>query len=85
MSLMLNERLEAAERQHKGLATEAGRACLRFNFEQLDLERVEAFALPENVASIHVPHKLGLKAMPDLMYDGVRALRYGIDRVDFGT
>ena len=67
----------------QGLATEAPRACVRYAFERLDLERVEAFVLPANAASVRVLDKLAMKPMPAVMYDDQSALRYGIDRVDF--
>jgi len=43
----------------KGYATEAGRACLSYGFDELKLPRIVADAEPENLASIHVLEKLG--------------------------
>jgi RimJ/RimL family protein N-acetyltransferase len=43
----------------KGYATEAGRACMRFAFEELGLPRVVARATPENTPSRRVLEKLG--------------------------
>lgn len=45
----------------KGYATEASRACLEYGFEQLKLNRIIAKAMPENIASIKVMLKLGMK------------------------
>jgi RimJ/RimL family protein N-acetyltransferase len=44
----------------KGLATEGGRASLRYGFDVLDLERIIAIVMPENVASRRVMAKLGM-------------------------
>ncbi|HZS09762.1 MAG TPA: GNAT family N-acetyltransferase [Blastocatellia bacterium] len=44
-----------------GLATEAARACLRYGFEELRLPEVIGIVRPENLASIHVLKKLGMR------------------------
>jgi ribosomal-protein-alanine N-acetyltransferase len=45
----------------QGYATEAAAAVLRFGFVQLGLRLIEAHALPENLASLRVMAKLGLR------------------------
>jgi RimJ/RimL family protein N-acetyltransferase len=45
----------------RGLATECGRASLRYGFEDLGLDRIIAVAMAENVASLRVMEKLGMK------------------------
>ena len=45
----------------RGYATEAGRACLRYAFEELKLPRVVALVTPEHVRSRHVLEKLGFE------------------------
>jgi ribosomal-protein-alanine N-acetyltransferase len=45
----------------KGHAVEAARALVRFGFEQMDLERVEAKCFVENRAGQRVIEKLGMK------------------------
>jgi RimJ/RimL family protein N-acetyltransferase len=45
----------------KGYAVEAARAMVRFGFEQMGLERVEAKCFVENRAGQRVIEKLGLK------------------------
>lgn len=45
----------------KGLATESSRACLDYGLNQLKLHRIIAKAMPENIASIKVMIKLGMK------------------------
>jgi RimJ/RimL family protein N-acetyltransferase len=50
----------AKHRWGRGLATEAGRALVRFAFEGVGLPRVVAIAAPQNRASIRVMQKLGM-------------------------
>ena len=45
----------------KGYATEAAQAVLHFGFEKLQLVRIEAVCLPENVASARVLLKIGMQ------------------------
>jgi len=45
----------------QGYATEAVAAVLQFGFIHLSLRRIEANALPENVASLRVMAKLGMR------------------------
>ncbi|MFY0608310.1 MAG: GNAT family N-acetyltransferase [Cyclobacteriaceae bacterium] len=44
-----------------GLATEASQAILTFGFEKLKLTRIIAMAMKDNVASIRVMEKVGMK------------------------
>lgn len=50
----------------KGIATEAGKASLKFGFETLKLKKIIAMTLPENIASIHVLEKLNFRFEKDL-------------------
>lgn len=45
----------------KGYATEASLACLDYGFNKLNLNRIIAKAMPENIASLKVMIKLGMK------------------------
>ena len=44
----------------RGLATEGGRASVRYGFEELALERIIAIVMPDNVASRRVMAKIGM-------------------------
>ncbi|QKX06132.1 GNAT family N-acetyltransferase [Aquimarina sp. TRL1] len=44
-----------------GIATEAARAILQYGFDTLKLEKIIAIAMKENVASINVMKKIGMK------------------------
>jgi RimJ/RimL family protein N-acetyltransferase len=47
--------------QGRGLATEAGAACISYAFEELGFERVVSICTAENAASRRVMEKLGLE------------------------
>jgi ribosomal-protein-alanine N-acetyltransferase len=44
----------------KGYASESSLECLRYGFETLDLKRIIAKAMPDNIGSIKVLQKLGM-------------------------
>jgi RimJ/RimL family protein N-acetyltransferase len=64
----------------RGLATEAARVALTDVFERAGLDRVISIARPANTASIRIMEKLGVKLECELQKDGVRLVRYVIDR-----
>ncbi|HKW62150.1 MAG TPA: GNAT family N-acetyltransferase [Candidatus Acidoferrum sp.] len=64
----------------RGLATEAARVALRDAFERIGLDRIISIARPANVASTRIMEKLGLKLECEFEEDGVRLVRYSIDR-----
>lgn len=55
----------------QGIATEAGKACLDLAFNTLDLNKVIAMVLPENIASIRVLEKLNFEYENDIMEDNL--------------
>jgi [ribosomal protein S5]-alanine N-acetyltransferase len=50
----------------RGLATEAARACVRYAFEDVGMERVIAGADAPNTASLRVIEKLGMKYLDNI-------------------
>jgi ribosomal-protein-alanine N-acetyltransferase len=65
---------------HKGYATEASKEILRAAFSEWKLESIVAITDPENRASIHVLHKLGMQfERHDRFYDRDCVL-YGIQK-----
>lgn len=66
-----------------GLATEAARVALRDAFERTALDRIISIANPENVASTRIMQKLGLQFDGEFETDGVRLVRYAIERSSF--
>ncbi|MGW3954209.1 GNAT family N-acetyltransferase [Streptomyces sp. NPDC004752] len=62
--------------QGRGIAGEAGRACLDLAFGRLALPVVFAFVLPGNAASIAVLSRLGAQADGAVQSSGLHCLRY---------
>ncbi|MFJ5154199.1 GNAT family N-acetyltransferase [Streptomyces sp. NPDC088353] len=62
--------------QGRGIAGEAGRACLDLAFRRLSLPAVFAFVLPGNTASIAVLRRLGAQADGTVQSSGLHCLRY---------
>lgn len=73
----------AAEQAGEGLATEAGRALLRFSLEELGLYRVELRAGVENVRSLRVAEKLGF-TREGVLRNGLDGSEGPFDAVMFG-
>jgi [ribosomal protein S5]-alanine N-acetyltransferase len=67
----------------KGYATEAGRACLGYGFNQLGLSLIIAHALRDNEASIKVLQKLGLKQCREMELHGEKGVYMQIYKHDF--
>jgi ribosomal-protein-alanine N-acetyltransferase len=67
----------------KGLATELGRASLRFGFEDRQFDRIVAIAKPLNTASVHVMEKLGMHFEKDARYYDIDVVEYAIGRAEF--
>ncbi|MEU1510549.1 GNAT family N-acetyltransferase [Streptomyces sp. NPDC005811] len=65
--------------QGRGIAQEAGRACLGLAFRRLSLPAVFAFVLPGNAASIAVLRRLGGREDGVVESSGLRCLRYRFD------
>jgi len=66
-----------------GLATELGKASLRYGFEEHRFERIVAIAKPENVASIHVMEKLGMRYQMHTAYYNIEVVQYEIRQAEF--
>ena len=64
----------------KGLATEAAREAMRDAFERAHLQRIVAIAQPENLASIHIMKKLGMRFARETTHRGFRVVLYAIER-----
>jgi RimJ/RimL family protein N-acetyltransferase len=67
----------------KGLATEASRACLRYAFEEVRLERAIAGADPPNAASLRVIEKLGMRPLGNLKPNAPDETYYFLRPADF--
>lgn len=70
-----------------GLASEATRACLRYGFEELKLDRIYALADPGNTGSHRVMERVGMKYdkteyYKDDLYEG-DLIYYAISRAEY--
>jgi ribosomal-protein-alanine N-acetyltransferase len=64
----------------RGLGTEAAKATLHYGFDVIKLERIVAVAKPENIASLRVMEKVGLKYEKDAYYYENDVVYYSISR-----
>jgi RimJ/RimL family protein N-acetyltransferase len=67
----------------RGLATEGGRAAVRYGFQVVGLERIVSATVPANVASRRVMEKCGLTFQGELFGRGTRLVWYAIDRAEW--
>jgi RimJ/RimL family protein N-acetyltransferase len=67
----------------RGLATEASGAVLRYAFEELGIEHVYAYTMPDNGRSRRVLERLGMKYLRDGSYAGYACVCYGLARADW--
>ena len=68
---------------NRGLATEAGRACLKYGFQTRGWPEVVALVRPENAAAIRVLLKLGMETESRIEIGSEPALVYRIERASF--
>jgi RimJ/RimL family protein N-acetyltransferase len=64
----------------QGLATEGGRAALRYGFEVVGLERIISVTRADNAASRRVMDKCGLVFQQEITHRGALVVWYAIDR-----
>jgi len=67
----------------RGLATELASASLRYGFEERQFERIVAVAKPQNVASIRVMEKLGMRYLKHTIYYNMEVVQYEIERAEW--
>ena len=60
----------------KGYASEAAMASIKYGFEKLGLRRIVGRAMPENIASVKVLEKCGMRYVGEELVDGHRAVMY---------
>jgi RimJ/RimL family protein N-acetyltransferase len=69
----------------RGLATEAGRACVEWGFRDLDLAYVTAMIAPDNDASIAVARRLGMTPLREDVLHEVPVVVYAVRRDQAGS
>jgi len=62
----------------QGIATESAKACLNLGFETLELNKIIAMVLPENIGSIRVLEKLNFEYEKDIIEDNQLAKIYSL-------
>jgi ribosomal-protein-alanine N-acetyltransferase len=67
----------------RGIATEASRAMLKYGFDQLALNRIEASTDGPNTASVRVMKRLGLSFSQRVELEGKETIFYAITREAF--
>jgi RimJ/RimL family protein N-acetyltransferase len=67
----------------RGLATEGGRAGVRYGFETVGLERIISATIATNAASRRVMEKCGLRFQGELHFRGADVAWYATDRADW--
>jgi ribosomal-protein-alanine N-acetyltransferase len=68
---------------HKGLATEVATAMIRYGFETLAFERVEASTDAPNAASVAVMERAGMTFWKREMSNGLDTIYYAIEKLLF--
>jgi ribosomal-protein-alanine N-acetyltransferase len=71
----------AQDRWNQGFATEAAREALRDGFERAGLKRIVSVAMPENLASIHIMEKLGMRFERETARRGFSVVVYAVDKL----
>jgi ribosomal-protein-alanine N-acetyltransferase len=66
-----------------GLATEAGRACLRYGFERLGREAIAGLTMRDNHRSRRVLERVGMRYMHDACFYGFDCAMYSVNRRDW--
>ena len=67
----------------RGITTEAARACLRYAFERVGLERMIAGADAPNITSLRVIEKLGIKCLGNINPSAPNETYYALCRKEF--
>ena len=70
---------------NKGFATEMSEAALRVGFQELHLERIVAFTLPDNHPSRSVMEHCGFIYQRDIVHAGLAHVLYHLDSGDYAA
>jgi RimJ/RimL family protein N-acetyltransferase len=67
----------------RGLAQEAGRACLRYGFERLAADAIAGLTFKDNLRSRRVLERLGMAFVGDAHFYGFDCVHYRVARADW--
>ncbi len=59
-----------------GFATEAAKACVAYGLNELALKRIIGLVMPDNIASVRVLQKTGLRFSGNVRYRGLQLEKY---------
>jgi RimJ/RimL family protein N-acetyltransferase len=65
---------------HKGYATEAAQACVKYCFEHLRINELSSIVAEHNLPSMNVAIRLGMLARERYLRDEVWQYRFSINR-----
>ena len=68
---------------NQGYATEASEAVIYYGFKILYLDRIIALSKPENIASLRVIKKIGMKYIGNVEYWNIPCIKYEMLRTDY--
>lgn len=68
---------------NQGFATESARACLEHGFTELQLPSIIGRVMQDNIASVSVLKKIGLRFLKTFDFEGREGLIYRIDKQDY--
>lgn len=61
---------------NKGFATETAKKCLEYGFDELKIDRIVGRAMKENIGSIKVLEKIGMKFKENFDFEGQSGVLY---------
>ena len=61
---------------NKGFATETAKKCLEYGFDELKIDRIIGRAMKENIGSIKVLEKIGMKFKENFDFEGQEGVIY---------
>lgn len=70
---------------NKGYATESAKACLEYGFDELNLKQIVGRAMKENLASVKVLEKIGLKFEKEMEFELHPGVLYRIKKENLLT
>lgn len=67
----------------QGLATELALACLDFGFKKHKFKKIVAFARPQNIASLRIMEKIGMRFVEEAVVFEVFVVKYELSEEDY--
>lgn len=65
---------------NKGFATESAQACINYGFNELNLKEIVGRAMKENIGSVKVLEKIGMKFIKEMEFDLHPGVLYKIEK-----